>query len=144
MGQVLEVLPYGNEITVLELTGTQVVAALENSVSQVEEGAGRFPQVAGLRFRFSADAPSGERIEFVEVRSHDSNEFLSIDPDATYTLATNEYLADGGDGYDVFGEAASRYDTGLLLSDALAEYLQAVAAVAPQIEGRITTSEEKE
>jgi 5'-nucleotidase/UDP-sugar diphosphatase len=144
MGQVLEVLPYGNEITVLELTGAQVVAALENGVSQVEEGAGRFPQVAGLRFRFSADAPSGERVECVEVRARDSNEFLPIDPDTTYTLATNEYLADGGDGYDALGEAASRYDTGLLLSDVFAEYLQAVATVAPQIEGRITLSEAKE
>ena len=142
MGQVLEVLPYGNESTVLELTGAHVVAALENGVSQVEEGAGRFPQVAGLRFRFSPDAPSGERIESVEVRTGGSSEFLPIDPNATYTLATNEYLADGGDGYEAFGTATARYDTGLLLSDALAEYFRAAATVAPAIDGRIIISEE--
>ena len=49
MGEVLTVLPFQNTIATFQLTGAGVVAALENSVSEIEEGAGRFPQVAGLR-----------------------------------------------------------------------------------------------
>ena len=50
MGEVLTVLPFQNTLATFELTGAGIVAALENGVSQVEEGAGRFPQVAGLKY----------------------------------------------------------------------------------------------
>ncbi len=137
MGQVLEVLPYGNQITILELTGEQVWQALENGVSGIEGGAGRFPHVSGMRYAFDAGAVEGSRLTRLDVWSTEMENYIPIDPSATYTLATNSFLANGGDDYSVFGEASDRYDSGWLLSDALSEYLDAVSPVAPMIEGRI-------
>ena len=59
MGEVLTVLPFQNTLATFELTGAGIIAALENGVSQIEEGAGRFPQVAGLRYSF--DPKGGAR-----------------------------------------------------------------------------------
>ena len=90
---VLTELPFGNVTTVTELPGTQVLAALENGVSQVETGAGRFPQVAGISFSFDATAPAGSRVSEVMV----GDKPLAMD--TVYTVATNDYMMSGGDGY---------------------------------------------
>jgi len=140
MGQVLEVLPFGNEITTLTVTGAELLAALENGVSAVEDDAGRFPQVGGIRFTFDPTQASGGRVTAVETWNADVEGFVALDPAATYTVATNDFLANGGDGYDYSG-ATDRYDTGWLLSDALAEYLESQGNVAPEVEGRITVVE---
>ncbi len=58
MGEVLTVLPFQNTLATFQITGKDVVAALENGVSQIEEGAGRFPQVAGLKYSFDKSAPA--------------------------------------------------------------------------------------
>jgi len=137
MGQILEVLPYGNQITVLSLTGAELIEALENGVSQVEDQSGRFPHVAGMRYAFDAASEPGMRVSSVELWDVMTETYSALDPAAAYTLATNDFIADGGDGYDAFADAAARYDSGWLLSDALAEYLTAHDAVAPKIEGRI-------
>jgi 5'-nucleotidase len=141
MGQVLEVLPFGNQITVLTITGAKLVAALENGVSGVEDGAGRFPQVGGLRYTFDPSAAPGARVTAVEVWDAASGSYISIDAGANYTMATSNYLAEGGDGYD-FSGATDRYDTGWLISDTLAEYLEATGPVAPEVEGRIVETSE--
>ena len=72
MGDVLSVLPFQNTVSTFNLTGAGVVAALENGVSQVEDVAGRFPQVAGLRFSWDPKvAPMQGRIKAVEVEAGD-------------------------------------------------------------------------
>jgi len=140
MGQVLEVLPYGNQLTVLTVMGEELVAALENGVGGVEEGAGRFPHVGGMRYAFDPSSEPGSRIVSAEVWDAGSESYVELDPTATYTLATNNYLADGGDGYNYSG-ASDRYDTGWLLSDTLAEFLAEFDSVLPAVEGRITEVE---
>jgi len=137
MGQVLEVLPYGNQITVVTIRGEQLLVALENGVSGVEDGAGRFPHVGGMRYTFDPALEAGSRVSDTEVWDAASDGYVAVDSSTTYTLATNNYLANGGDGYDVFNLASERYDTGWLVSDALAEYLDAVGDVVPEAEGRI-------
>jgi len=137
MGNVIEVLPYGNQITIVDLTGAQMLEALENGVSQIEDGAGRFPQVGGLRYTFSRTAPAGSRIQSVEILT-DSRTYAALDPAAVYRVATNNYVANGGDGYSVLKAGFGRYDTGLLLSDTLAEYIEAHSPVSASLEGRIT------
>ncbi|MEM7213713.1 MAG: bifunctional metallophosphatase/5'-nucleotidase, partial [Pseudomonadota bacterium] len=67
MGEVLTVLPFQNVLSTFKLTGANVKAALENGVSQIEEGAGRFAQVAGIRYSFDAKAEVGSRITKVEI-----------------------------------------------------------------------------
>jgi len=141
MGQVLQVLPYGNQITTVTITGAELLAAIENGVSGVEEEAGRFPHVGGMRYVFDPAVEAGARVMAVDVWDGESESFVPLDSDAIYTIATNNYLADGGDGYDYSG-AGDSYDSGWLLSDAFAEYLESAGPVTPQIEGRITRSGE--
>ena len=70
--------------------------------------------------------------------------YIPIDPAVTYQLATNNFIANGGDDFSMLAGAASRYDTGWLLSDSLAEYLDAHAPVAPATEERISDTPETE
>jgi 5'-nucleotidase/UDP-sugar diphosphatase len=138
MGQILEVLPYGNQISVLSVTGLELIEALENGVSQVQDGAGCFPHVGGMRYTFDPSAEPGARVISVEVWDATSEAFAALDSDATYTLATNSFLADGGDGYSAFALSFDRYDTGWLLSDTLAEYIGNQEPRVPETEGRVT------
>ncbi|WP_062208856.1 bifunctional UDP-sugar hydrolase/5'-nucleotidase [Aureimonas sp. AU12] len=139
LGEVLTVLPFQNTIATFQLTGADVVAALEGGVAEVEAGAGRFPQVAGLQFDWSRTGrPNESRIEAVRVRD-DAGRWVPIDPAVTYTLVSNNFLRTGGDGYKVFAEkAVNAYDYGPNLEDAVIAYLTAEnAPYRPSTDGRI-------
>ena len=136
VGRVLEVLPFGNTIARLDLTGTQVKQALENGVSKVEEGAGQFPQVSGLRFVWNPDSPVGSRIVDIQVRDK-KGFYKPIDANATYRVVTNNFMMTGGDGYSVFTQGKNQIDTGFLQADVVIDYIVAKSPINPQIEGRI-------
>jgi len=131
MGEVLTVLPFQNTLSTFQVTGATLVAALENGVSQVEEGAGRFPQVAGLTFAFDAGADPGSRISGVMVGGN------PIDENAVYGVVSNNYVRGGGDGYKMFRDAMNAYDYGPDLADVVAEYLAAAGPYKPYTDGRI-------
>jgi 5'-nucleotidase / UDP-sugar diphosphatase len=140
MGDVLAVLPFQNTLSTFNISGSGIIAALENGVSQVEEGAGRFPQVAGLRFTWDPGQPAMSRIKSVEVADGDG--WKAIDPAATYTVATNNFMRNGGDGYTVLrDEGTNAYDFGPGLEDVLADYLAANQGYAPYTDGRISRVE---
>ncbi|UWR46330.1 5'-nucleotidase/apyrase family protein [Phaeobacter inhibens] len=138
MGEVLTVLPFQNTLSTFEITGEQVIAALENGVSQVEEIKGRFPQVAGLKFTWDPTIePNEGRIQDVMVGEGDS--FAPIDPAKTYVVVTNNYVRNGGDGYKVFaGDDKNAYDFGPDLADVMAEYLVENSPYKPYTDGRIS------
>ncbi len=138
MGEVLTVLPFQNTLATFQLTGADVIAALENGVSQIEDGAGRFPQVAGLRYTIDKSVAPGEgRIVNVEVKDGDG--WAPIDEGATYGVVTNDYMRQGGDGYAVFAEKGTNaYDFGPSLEDVVAEYIGQNSPVDPQLQGRVT------
>lgn len=135
LGQVMEVLPFGNYLVVLDVTGAQLRAALENGVSLVEQAKGRFPQVAGIRFTWDPAKAAGERVVSVEVWTEEG--WRPINPKGTYRVVTNNFLASGGDGYDVFLEAQQVINLGFVDYEVLADYLRAHSPVAPEVEGRI-------
>jgi 5'-nucleotidase / UDP-sugar diphosphatase len=135
MGDVLTVLPFQNTLTTMRLTGAEIVAALEHGVDAIEEGAGRFPQVAGLRFRLDPTAPPGGRVSAVEVR--DGEAWTPIDEAAEYGVVTNNFLAGGGDGYGMLAEGRDIYVAATDLAEVLAAYLSENAPYAPVVEGRI-------
>ncbi|MEO1687624.1 MAG: 5'-nucleotidase C-terminal domain-containing protein, partial [Pseudomonadota bacterium] len=138
MGEVLTVLPFQNTLATFRLSGAGVVAALENGVGRVEDGAGRFPQVAGLRYVWDPALPAGGRIVSVEVEGPGG--WTAIDPEAIYGVATNNYMRGGGDGYDVFAEQGmDAYDYGPGLEQVVADYIAAGGAYAPFLDGRIST-----
>ncbi|WP_439155547.1 bifunctional metallophosphatase/5'-nucleotidase [Yoonia sp.] len=132
MGEVLTVLPFQNTLSTFQVSGETVVAALENGVSQMEEGAGRFPQVAGLTFSVDPAAEAGSRVSDVMVGG------APIDLAATYGLVSNNYVRNGGDGYAMFRDAENAYDFGPDLADVTAEYLAENAPYQPYTDGRIT------
>jgi 5'-nucleotidase len=136
MGHVLEALPFGNTITRVELTGKQLNEALESGVSMAEQGEGRFPQVAGIRFVWDSKLPAGKRVTKVEVKDA-SGKFQLLNPKDVYRVATNNFLASGGDGYRSFAEGKNLLETGYLLSDAIAEYITAMSPLQVKIENRI-------
>jgi len=136
MGQVLEALPFGNMITRVDLTGAQLQSALEHGVSAAEQEDGRFPQVAGLRFVWDLQRPVGKRITKIEV-SDRAGKFQLLNPQAIYRVATNNFLAAGGDGYRIFAEGKNLWETGYLLSDTIAEYIGTSSPLQVQIEARI-------
>ncbi|MEM1065126.1 MAG: bifunctional metallophosphatase/5'-nucleotidase [Pseudomonadota bacterium] len=137
MGEILTVLPFQNTLATFEATGQQIIDALENGVSQVEEGAGRFPQVSGMKYTWDAAAEPGSRI--VEVMVADGDAFAPIDPAATYGVVTNNYMRNGGDGYAMFEEGMNAYDFGPGLELVVADFMAAKgSSYEPYTDGRIT------
>ncbi len=136
MGEVLSVLPFQNTLATFQVTGQTIIDALENGVSQVEEVKGRFPQVAGLKFTWDPSvAPMEGRIQ--EVMVMDGDGFTAIDPTATYSVVSNNYVRNGGDGYKMFRDAMNAYDYGPDLADVTAEFMAAQGDYAPYVDGRI-------
>lgn len=130
---ILTELPFGNTTVVTELPGSQVLLALENGVSQVEKGAGRFPQVSGLTFAFDASAPAGSRVSEVMVGG------AALEADKLYKVAVNDYILGGGDGYDALGGGRIVTDgpTGQLVANDVMAYVEKLGTVNVAVEGRI-------
>ena len=132
-GDVLAELPFGNKTVKLELTGEQVLDALENGFSQFEEVAGRFPHISGMTVEVDLAAPAGERVRSAMIGAE------ALDPAKTYTLATNDFMAGGGDGYAVFKGAKNLVDAvdAQLMASQVIDYIAEKRTVSPKAEGRI-------
>ena len=131
---VLTELPFGNKTVLVSLTGKQVLEGLENGFSQIEDGAGRFPQVSGLTIVADPKAPKGKRVVSVMVGDK------PLDPAATYKVATNDYMLSGGDGYTAFtgGKVLIDGNNGKLMANDVMVYIRKIGTVKTKAEGRIT------
>jgi len=141
-GQVLAVLPFGNLVATVSINGAELKAFLENGVSRMPAVDGRFPQVSGLCFTYDISAPAGSRVtDAVRQAADGSCTVIAIDltSGSTYTLATNDFVAYGGDGYP---NVASRMTTQNIMDQVLADYITTNTPVSPAIQERIvcTTS----
>ncbi len=130
-GEVLTVLPFQNTLSTFSVSGDVLLAALENGVSEIEEGAGRFPQVAGLTMTVDPAAEPGSRVSDVMVGGE------PLDGSATYGMVSNNYVRNGGDGYKMFVNAADAYDFGPDLADVVADYIAEQGDYQPYTDGRI-------
>jgi 2',3'-cyclic-nucleotide 2'-phosphodiesterase (5'-nucleotidase family) len=130
---ILTELPFGNTTVVTELPGSQVLLALENAVSQVEKGAGRFAQVSGLTFAFDASAPAGSRVSEVMVGG------APLEADKVYKVAVNDYILGGGDGFASLGggKIITEGPTGQLVANDVMAYVEKLGTVNVAVEGRI-------
>ncbi len=151
LARVIEVLPFDNTIARVDLTGAQILQALENAVSQVSllnpnNSAGRFVQVSGLSFTWTPSAPVGSRILSAKVQYSSTSSagpptefgFTPIDPATIHRVVTNNFMLVGGDGFAVFTAGMNQYDTGFTLTDALSDHFRANSPVSAYVEGRIT------
>jgi len=130
---ILSEMPFGNVVVKLELTGAQIWDALENGLSQIENNAGRFPQVSGMSFTYNPKAKAGARVVSVNIGGSPLNK------GRTYTMATNNYIAGGGDGYSVFKKAKVIIDASgaTIMAGMVMDYIKAKGSVSPKLEGRI-------
>ena len=135
MGEVLTVLPFQNTLSTFQVTGATVLAALENGVSQVEDGAGRFLQVGGITFTADLTAEPGSRISDVMINGE------ALDMERVYNAVSNNFVRNGGDGFSMFRDAMNAYDFGPDLADVTAEYLAKNAPYTPYTDGRITINQ---
>ena len=127
-------MPFRGHIAILSMTGEQLKQALENSVSEVELEEGRFLQVSGISFTYTTNRPPGERIKSLLV---DGQEY---DPQKTYTVATSDYIAKGGDGFDVFLNAQhvnQNTQKSPIISYVVTRVIQQQQTISPKIESRI-------
>jgi len=136
-GDLLTVLPFSNTLATLKLRGADIRAALENGLSAFEQGAGRFPQVAGLRFTWRPGAPAGSRLAAVTVRRLDGS-YAPLEDDRVYSVVTNNFLRQGGDAYTVLRDRAiDPYDTGPNLEEVMEAFFARRSPLAPLLDGRI-------
>ncbi|MBY6262520.1 bifunctional metallophosphatase/5'-nucleotidase [Azospirillum sp. 412522] len=126
-------LPFGNVGVLVEMSGQDLISTLEHGVSKVEEKAGRFPQVSGLTMTYDPKAPAGRRVTSILVGGK------PVDPQATYRVATNDYMLKGGDGYAAFPRSKVIVDASgaVLLATIVMNYVEAKKTIAPAVEGRI-------
>ena len=142
-GQALSVLPFGNTLFVMDLTGQEVIDLMEASISKLN-GGGFLQLSKGLRISYCADAThcanplkAGGRVTAIQVAG------AEVVRSQTYRLATNNFTAGGGDGYDLLKNACLRSgkycrDTGIVLLDLLVAHLKTGTALSAQLGGRIT------
>lgn len=130
---VLTELPFGNVTVLMEISGADLRAALENAVSRVEDIAGRFPQVSGMTVAYDPAKRAGERIIEVKVAG------AAVDDERTYKLATNDYIAGGGDGYEALTRGKLLIDSSgaRLMASQVMSYIRSAGTIAPKVEGRI-------
>jgi 2',3'-cyclic-nucleotide 2'-phosphodiesterase (5'-nucleotidase family) len=130
---ILSELPFGNSTSLVEVTGADIKAALENGVSQIEQRAGRFPQVSGLKFEVDPKAAVGSRVSNIQVNGE------ALDPAKRYKVATNNFMLTGGDGYVPFtrGRVLIGTTDGKLLANEVMAYVRKKGTVEARVEGRI-------
>ena len=130
---ILAELPFSSKTVRVEATGAQIRAAIENGLSRVEEAAGRFPQVSGLRIVADKTKPAGSRVISIEANG------APLDPARRYSLAINDFMLRGGDGYVSLADPKATDDSGnqLMANDVMA-YARHLGKIDLKIEGRIT------
>ena len=130
---VLAELPFGNKAYLLSITGRDLKAALEQGLARAENLTGAFPQVSGMTVRADLSRPVGQRLVRLEVAAK------PVDDARIYRLATNDFLARGGDGYEALKQASiliGPTDGELLVNHVMA-WLNEKGSVSPAIEGRV-------
>ncbi|MBN2369172.1 MAG: 5'-nucleotidase C-terminal domain-containing protein [Vicinamibacteria bacterium] len=132
VGAVYDALPFDTHIISVSLFGREVREALEVGVSRVEESDGGFPQVSGLTFTLDRSAPAGRRVLDITVGG------APLDEDRQYVVATNDFLAAGGDDFNMFvGRATIFDDSGRYLRDVVADHWRQAGRIDQGVEGRI-------
>ncbi|WNJ91223.1 bifunctional UDP-sugar hydrolase/5'-nucleotidase [Bosea sp. 685] len=129
---VLSELPFGNATIMVQITGKDVKDAIENGLAPAPQGSGRFPQVSGLTFEADIKRPVGQRVVSISV------EGKPIDEAANYTVASNNFMLAGGDGYTSLarGRTLIGLTDGKLMANEVMVYLRWLGTVDAKVEGR--------
>jgi 2',3'-cyclic-nucleotide 2'-phosphodiesterase (5'-nucleotidase family) len=130
---VLNELPFNNRVVVIEITGAALRQAIENGLSQLPNGSGRFPQVSGMTIEADPSRPVGSRVISVKVGD------APLDDAKRYRVATNDFMARGGDGYEMFANAPRLLpdvDSPLLANEVM-DYIRNAGTIRTTVAARI-------
>ena len=128
---IITVLPFGNLISQIKVKGSDVKKAFEHSLSAPTESKNGKPQLTAnggflqvsksIRIGFDMDKKSGDRVTDIQIINHDTGKFEKLDPNKTYYVATNDFTANKGDGYDMFG---GKREESASLDEVVAQYIK--------------------
>jgi 2',3'-cyclic-nucleotide 2'-phosphodiesterase (5'-nucleotidase family) len=131
---IAEELPFRSRVAMIKLSGQALWDGLENGLSKIEETKGRFPQVSGIQASYKPSNTSGKRLLKVSINGQ------TLDPKKLYTLATSDYLASGGDGYETFSSAEQinfSHRVPPLISDTVISAIRTQKEISPLIQDRL-------
>ncbi|MFB6469091.1 5'-nucleotidase C-terminal domain-containing protein [Cytobacillus sp. Hz8] len=142
LADVFTVLPFGNTLGIMKITGAELREGLEHSVATAPEPFGGFLQVSGMKFTYDSSLPAGQRVKSVDVKGTDGS-YTPLKDDQSYYVATNIFTAKGGDGYDIFNKVfqdGRLSEAGFVDWEVFKEQLESLPnkTVTQQVEGRIT------
>ena len=136
MKDINTVLPFGNTVSVVYVTGSQLLEALEASTYSTPEAVGGFPQVSGIKYTINTQKKFAEgdlypastyhapkKIRRVTINEINGKKFNKKD---TYAVVTNNFITAGGDTYYVFGSSTDQFDTGIVMDEAVVDYIGTV------------------
>lgn len=135
MDTAFTLLPFTNVLVELSMTGQQIVQVLEDAVANHLDNSGSsgsHPYAAGLRWNLDMSQPRGQPFTGVQVRDRSTGTWSAIDPARTYTVATNDFIASGQDGYTTFGQvfdAGNVVNNYLLYTQTFVDYVRAQGSV---------------
>lgn len=148
---ILSAVPFPNRPVVLKVSGKELKDIFEYGISDLEGTAGRFPQVSGIQITYKPANPIGQRITNFKIGE------IPLRPEAWYTLATNDFLAAGGDGYATLknildtmenkqGDSTQNnrvilFDSGRAIRDIVIDFIKERKIISTSVEGRIRKEE---
>ena len=146
-GQVLTVLPFGNVVATVTISGAELKAFLENGVSQMPAANGRFPQVSGLCFTYDIALAAGSRVTGAVMADSAGNctaTPIDLTAGSSYKIAENDFMASGGDGYPVT-TAKPTYATQGIMDQVVADFIAVTTPISPVVKaapnGRINCAD---
>jgi 5'-nucleotidase / UDP-sugar diphosphatase len=130
---ILAELPFSNRLVTLDMSGGALKAAIENGLSQLPSPSGRFPQVSGLEIEADVSRPAGNRILSIKVGG------APLDTSKTYSVATNDFMARGGDDYIAFRDAKLVLppDDSPMVAYEVIDYIKSIGTIRTGVDGRI-------
>jgi 2',3'-cyclic-nucleotide 2'-phosphodiesterase (5'-nucleotidase family) len=131
---VLSELPFGNRVVTLRVTGKALKEAIENGLGVLPLTAGRFPHISGMSVKADLSRPPGQRVRDIRIGG------APLDDARRYTLATNDFLARGSDGYTMFRDAehlTRDYDGPLMANEVMA-HVRRLGTIHSTVDGRMT------
>ena len=131
---ILSVLPFENYLYVVTLTGSDLIS-LFNHIASINQGAGGFPQVSKeISYTITYDE-NGMKGEISNILINGEK----INPEKNYKIAVSNYLANGGDGYEILTKSIDTFNTSMLISDVVIDYAKTFkTAISPTTDERIT------
>jgi 2',3'-cyclic-nucleotide 2'-phosphodiesterase/3'-nucleotidase len=127
-GKAFEVLPFQNTLITLKLTGAQLKKTLERGLVPTVG----ITAISGLRVQYDRSKPPGQQVTSAHLLDG-----AAVEDSGLYSIATNDFVLAGGDGYDEFAKGTDIIETGVILRDVFVEYIRARRVLSPSLDGRI-------